>query len=265
MQVSPRNQGAAMSPRERAWSNASSVSSSAMSRATAAATGAPTRRMGAREDAHLRTRAVLQTQRVLVAALDASHQALTHTLDQVNEQLVRQNRVKRQTASSSVEQQQKFMAEVRVRAAKQQRRLEATFRPGVREQTQRATAHSLRATLGSDFPTTGGSVKAMIQRHVASTMRTRACVEVAHACKHAAAFGGDDRAHMLAAEARALHAERKREAEAQAAAARRWQREQRRVSVMARRHSVLLSGDKPLMTWSTAAAAAVLVTLGGSH
>jgi len=222
--------------------------------------------MGAREDAHLRTQAVLQTQRVLVAALDASHEALTRKLELVNEQLSLggdQSPVKRQIASSSVEQQQKFMAEVRVRAAKQQRRLEATFRPGVSEQTQRAAAQSLRTTLGSDFPTTGGSVKAMIQRHVASTMMTRAGVEVAR--KHAAAFGGNDRARMLAAEARALHAERKREAEAQAAAARRRQREQRRASVMARRNSVLLSGDKPLMTWSTAAAAAVLVTLGGSH
>ena len=264
---SPREHAAAFMapPHDRAGSSASFASSSVFSRLAAGAPG-HTRRAGAREDAALRLAAVLATQQLLVSSLESRHEELTARLLGVNEKLcaVQQPATSGRGAAThimSLREQQAFMAEVRARAAAAQKQLDATMHAEAHHDAGGYAAAALKqAGMPAGPAAPSSKLAGMLKGHARSVARTRLAVESAR--RHALA--GDSRASLLAAHARAVLDEKQEAAKREEAAVLRQQRAQRRVSLLAKHN--LVNGDQGgshLPSWNVAAAAAVLVGLGG--
>jgi hypothetical protein len=268
MPQSPREHAAAFMapPRDRAGSSASFASSSVLSRLAAGGGHTRERRTGAREDAALRLAAVLATQQLLVSSLETRQEELTARLVAVNAQLtaVQQPATRGGGAAHqcmNLREQQAFMAEVRARAAAAQKQLNAAMHAEAHHDAGGYAAAALKQTGMSAGAAPSSKLAGMLQRHARSVARSRLAVDTAR--RHALA-GGDSRASLLAAQARAVLAEKQEAAKREEAAVLRQGRAQRRASLLAKHN--LGSGDQASQQarWNVAAAAAVLVGLGGA-
>jgi hypothetical protein len=269
MPQSPREHAAAFMapPRDRAGSSASFASSSVLSRLAAGGGGhTRERRTGAREDAALRLAAVLATQQLLVSSLETRQEELTARLVAVNAQLtaVQQPATRGGGAAhqcTSLREQQAFMAEVRARAAAAQKQLDAAMHAEAHHDAGGYAAAGMKQAGMSAGAAPSSKLAGMLQRHARSVARSRLAVDTAR--RHALA-GGDSRASLLAAQARAVLAEKQEAAKREEAAVLRQGRAQRRPSLLAKHN--LGSGDQASQQarWNVAAAAAVLVGLGGA-
>lgn len=256
--------GGSVALHDRAGSSAS-LAPSVFSRLGAAV--GHNRRTGAREDAALRLAAVLATQQLLVSSLESRHEQLTACLVKVNAQLcsVQQPATSCGGAAThmSIREQQAFMAEVRARTAAAQRRLDAAMHAEAHHDAAGYTAAALKQASMSAGAAAPPSVQRMLKGHAGVVARTRLAVEAAR--RHA--LVGDSRASLLAAQTRAVLAERQEAARREEAAVQRQQRAQRRASLLARHNLVAgepggpHGGPHP-PSWNMAAAAAVLVGLG---
>ena len=159
----------------------------------------------------------------------------------------------------SLREQQAFMAEVRARAAAAQKQLNAAMHAEAHHDAGSYAAAALKQAGMPSGATPSSKLAGMLKGHARSVARTRCAVESAR--RHALA--GDSRASLLAAQARAVLAEKQEAAKREEAAVLRQQRAQRRASLLAKHN--LRNGDHGghLPSWNVAAAAAVLVGLGG--
>lgn len=179
----------------------------------------------------MRLNAVLATQRALSSALEARHSVLTAKLETVRAALLAKGRLGsgETPKGASLADQTAFLAAVRARAGAAQRRMARTADATTEQRLEEAVDCELRRSLLS-CPATGTLLRPRVAAHLQAAARARLAVDTT---RRRCAAGGEAPGALLASAARSLRAEQAEEANAQAqaqqAAARRKEREARRV------------------------------------